>query len=97
MTAQTLPDDPSFCFLSAYDVEDEVKQIRLVIEGRASHVPTALIALTLADARPSATSSTVASGSTETPSPPRRSRPCTPRTTTRRVALGTSGLIWRDA
>ncbi len=50
MTAQTLPDDPNFCFVPAYDVETEVQQIRIVIEGMAGHVPTALIALTLDDA-----------------------------------------------
>ena len=35
MTAQTLPDEPNFCFVPAYDVEDEVQQIRIVIEGMA--------------------------------------------------------------
>ena len=50
MTAQTLPDNPNFCFVPAYDVEDEVQQIRIVIEGMAGHVPTALVALTIEDA-----------------------------------------------
>ena len=50
MTAQTLPDEPNFCFVPAYDVETEVQQIRIVIEGLAGHVPTALIALDLDDA-----------------------------------------------
>ena len=50
MTAQTLPDNPNFCFCPAYDVEDEVQQIRIVIEGMAGHVPTALVALTMDDA-----------------------------------------------
>ncbi len=50
MTAQTLPDEPNFCFTPAYDVETEVQQIRIVIEGLAGHVPTALIALNLDDA-----------------------------------------------
>ena len=50
MTAQTLPDNPNFCFCPAYDVETEVQQIRIVIEGLAGHVPTALIALGLDDA-----------------------------------------------
>ncbi len=45
MTAQTLPDNPNFCFVPAYDVETDVQQIRIVIEGLAGHVPTALIAL----------------------------------------------------
>ena len=47
MSAQTLPDNPNFCFVPAYDVENEVQQIRIVIEGMAGHVPTALITLTL--------------------------------------------------
>ena len=51
MTAQTLPDNPNFCFAPAYDVETDVQQIRIVIEGMAGHVPTALIALTLQDAQ----------------------------------------------
>ena len=50
MTAQTLPDNPNFCFAPAYDVEADVQQIRIVIEGMAGHVPTALIALNLDDA-----------------------------------------------
>ena len=50
MTAQTLPDNPNFCFVPAYDVEADVQQLRLVIEGMAGHVPTALISLTLDDA-----------------------------------------------
>ena len=36
--------------MPAYDVEDEVQQIRIVIEGMAGHVPTALVALTMDDA-----------------------------------------------
>ena len=50
MTAQTLPDNPNFVFVPAYDVETDVQQIRIVIEGLAGHVPTALIALNLEDA-----------------------------------------------
>ena len=50
MTAQTLPDNPNFCFCPAYDVETEVQQIRIVIEGMAGHVPTALVTLDLDDA-----------------------------------------------
>ena len=50
MSAQTLPDNPNFCFVPAYDVENEVQQIRIVIEGMAGHVPTALITLTIDDA-----------------------------------------------
>ena len=50
MTALTLPDEPNFCFVPAYDVETDVLQIRIVIEGLAGHVSTALIALDLDDA-----------------------------------------------
>lgn len=50
MTAHTLPDNPNFCFCPAYDVEADVQQIRIVIEGLSGHVPTALIALDLDDA-----------------------------------------------
>lgn len=50
MTAQTLPDRPNFCFCPAYDIETDVQQIRIVIEGLSGHVPTALIALDLNDA-----------------------------------------------
>ena len=50
MTAQTLPDNPNYCFVPAYDIEDEVQQIRIVIEGMSGYIPTALIALTVRDA-----------------------------------------------
>ena len=50
MTAQTLPDDPNYCFCPAYDVEDEVLQVRIVIEGMSGYIPTALVALTVKDA-----------------------------------------------
>ena len=50
MTAQTLPDEPNFCFAPAYDVETEVQQIRIVIEGLAGHIPTALVTLDLEQA-----------------------------------------------
>ena len=50
MTVQTLPDNPDFCFVPAYDVEADVQQIRIVIEGLSGHVPTALVALGLDDA-----------------------------------------------
>ncbi len=29
MTAQTLADDPNYCFVPAYDIEDEAQQIRI--------------------------------------------------------------------
>ena len=50
MTAQTLPDEPNFCFAPAYDVETELQQIRIVIEGLAGHIPTALVTLDLEQA-----------------------------------------------
>ena len=50
MPVQTLPDEPNFCFCPAYDVETEVQQIRIVIEGLAGHVPTALVSLDLENA-----------------------------------------------
>ena len=50
MTAETLPDEPNFCFVPAYDVEIEVQQFGIVIEGLAGHVPTALVTLDLDDA-----------------------------------------------
>ena len=50
MTAQTLPDDANHCFCPAYDIEDEVQQIRIVIEGMAGYVPTTPVALTVEDA-----------------------------------------------
>ena len=50
MTAQTLPDEPNFCFVPAYDVEADVQQIRIVFEGMTGHVPTALVALNMNDA-----------------------------------------------
>ena len=39
MTAQTLPDDPNYCFCPAYDIEDEVQQIRIVFEGMTATCP----------------------------------------------------------
>ena len=47
MTAQTLPDDPNYCFVPAYDIEDEVQQIRIVVDGMTGYIPTALVALSL--------------------------------------------------
>lgn len=49
MTAHTLPDDPNYCFCPAYDIEDDVQQIRIVFEGMEGYVPTALVALTVDD------------------------------------------------
>ena len=50
MIAQTLPDDPSYCFVTACDIEDEVQQIRIVVDGMTGYIPTALVALTVTDA-----------------------------------------------
>ena len=50
MTAHTLPDNPNYCFCPAYDIEDNIQQIRIVFEGMEGYVPTALIALTIDDA-----------------------------------------------
>ena len=50
MTAQILPENPRFAFCPAYDVTGEPQQIRLVFDGMSGYVPTALVALTLADA-----------------------------------------------
>ena len=50
MTAQTLPDNPNYCFCPSYDVGDEVQQIRIVVKGMTGFIPTALVALTLEDA-----------------------------------------------
>ena len=45
-----VPDNPKCCFVPVYDIEDEVQQIRIVIEGMAGYVPTVLVALTVSDA-----------------------------------------------
>ena len=45
-----VPDNPKCCFVPVYDIEDEVQQIRIVVEGMAGYVPTALVALTMDDA-----------------------------------------------
>ncbi len=50
MTAQTLPDEPNYCFVPAYDIETEMQQIRIVIEGMEGFIPTALVTLSLDDA-----------------------------------------------
>ena len=43
----TLPDDPVYAFVPAYDLGDEPQQIRIVFEGMDGYIPTALVALTL--------------------------------------------------
>ena len=80
MTAQTLPDCPNYCFVPAYDVETEVQQIRIVIEGMAGHVPTALVTLSLDDALSICDKLNRRLGLNREPGPPWRPRPCRPRT-----------------
>ena len=45
--SHTLPDDPVYAFTPAYDIEEEVQQIRIVFQGIPGHIPTALVALDL--------------------------------------------------
>ena len=51
MTAQTLPDDLDYCFCPAYGPAGEPQQIRIVVDGLSGYIPTALLALSLRDAR----------------------------------------------
>ena len=44
MTA-CIPDDPAYCFYPAVDDEAEPPQIRILVEGFAFAIPTALVAL----------------------------------------------------
>ena len=44
MTA-CLPDDPAYCFYPAADNDGEPPQIRILVEGLAFAIPTALVAL----------------------------------------------------
>ena len=50
MTAHTLPDEPVYAFAPEYDLPDQPQQIRIVFDGMEGYVPTAMVALTLADA-----------------------------------------------
>ena len=50
MTTHELPEEPVFAFTPEYDLPDQPQQIRIVIEGMDGYVPTALVALTLAEA-----------------------------------------------
>ena len=43
--AACLPDHPTYCFYPAVDDEDEPPQIRILVEGFAFAIPTALVAL----------------------------------------------------
>ena len=50
-TAFTLPDGPvDFAFCPAYDFDDTPQQIRIVIRNMPGFIPTAMVALTVADA-----------------------------------------------
>lgn len=46
----TLPENPLFAFCPEYAPPDGPQQIRIVFENIPGYVPTALVALTLADA-----------------------------------------------
>ena len=48
MTA-SIPDDPAYCFCPLADGDDEPPQIRILVEGLAFAIPTALVALNQAD------------------------------------------------
>ena len=44
-----LPDDPTYCFYPADDGEDELPQIRILVDGISFAIPTALVALDRVD------------------------------------------------
>ncbi len=48
MTA-CMPDNPAYCFYPHAGNEDEPPQIRILVEGLAFPIPTALVALSQAD------------------------------------------------
>ena len=48
MTA-CIPDDPTYCFCPISDADGEPSQIRILVEGLAFAVPTALVCLTAED------------------------------------------------
>ena len=48
MTA-CIPDDPAYCFAPVADADGELPQIRILIDGLAFAVPTALVCLTAED------------------------------------------------
>ena len=50
MATHELPEEPVFAFTPAYELPDEPQQIRIVFENMTGYIPTALVALTLADA-----------------------------------------------
>ena len=48
MTA-CIPDDPTYCFYPATDDDGGPPQIRILVDGLAFAIPTALVCLTAAD------------------------------------------------
>ena len=46
----TLPDNPVYAFVPAYAPADQPQPIRIVFEALPGYIPTALVALNLADA-----------------------------------------------
>ena len=48
-SCHTLPDDPVYAFCPAYEFDSMPQQIRIVFDGMPGYIPTALVALTLAD------------------------------------------------
>ena len=50
MTTHELPDEPVFAFTPSYELPNQPQQIRIVFEGMDGYIPTAIVALTLADA-----------------------------------------------
>ena len=50
MATHELPEEPVFAFAPSYDLPDQPQQIRIVFENMEGYIPTALVALTLADA-----------------------------------------------
>ena len=51
MTIQTLPDNLDYCFCPSYDVEDDIQQICIVVEGMAGYIPTAIAVPDIENAR----------------------------------------------
>ena len=50
MATHELPDEPVFAFAPSYELPDQPQQIRIVFENMDGYIPTAIVALTLADA-----------------------------------------------
>ena len=44
-----MPDDPTYCFCPVAEADGEPPQIRILVEGFAFAIPTALVALDRAD------------------------------------------------